>query len=144
MKVPFFQLVFNKVPVFQVDLVPSQVICLFCLPNIPVFQIPSKLPSLKLFLLKNGWKYVKSTIKEETIQNISQFLNNNSKKGNYLKFKCNNCGTFHKYDKEEFDLDFDCIGGSERSMGTENQYEAIENFKCNCGNNITAKPTYFS
>ena len=39
---------------FQVDLSPSQVICLFCLPNIPVFQIPSKLPSLKLFLLKNG------------------------------------------------------------------------------------------
>lgn len=89
--------------------------------------------------LFNSNKYVKSTIKEETIQNISQFLNNNSKKGNYLKFKCNNCGTFHKYDKEEFDLDFDCVGGSERSMGTENQYEAIENFKCNCGNNITAK-----
>lgn len=90
--------------------------------------------------LFNSNKYVKSTIKEETIQNISQFLNNNnSKKGNYLKFKCNNCGTFHKYDKDEFDLDFDCVGGSERSMGTENQYEAIENFKCNCGNNITAK-----
>ena len=39
--------------------------------------------------LFNSNKYVKSTIKEETIQNISQFLNNNSKKGNYLKFKCN-------------------------------------------------------
>jgi hypothetical protein len=87
--------------------------------------------------LYNANKYLKSSIKEEVIQNISQFLNTKDKKGKYLKFKCDACGRIHKY--HELDLDFDCIGGSERNMGAENQYVAEEKFECDCGNDITIK-----
>ena len=89
--------------------------------------------------LHNANKYLKSSIKEEVIQNISQFLNTKDKKGSYLKFKCEECGRIHKYHELDFDLDFDCVGGSERNMGTENQYVAEESFECDCGNEITAK-----
>lgn len=84
-------------------------------------------------------KHLKSTIKDETIQNFFQFINTKKSKSNYLKFKCNSCGRIHKYDESEFNLDFDCISSSERSMGTENQYEAEEHFKCSCGNEIEVK-----
>ena len=89
--------------------------------------------------LYNANKYLKSSIKEEVIQNISQFLNTKDKKGNYLKFKCDECGKIHKYHELDFDLDFDCVGGSERNMGTENQYVAEESFECECGNEINTK-----
>ncbi len=81
-------------------------------------------------------KHLNSTIKDETIQNFFQFINTKKSKSNYLKFKCNNCGRIYKYDESEFDLDFECVGGSERSMGSENQYQAQEHFKCSCGNEI--------
>ena len=84
-------------------------------------------------------KHLESTIKDETIQNFYQFINTKKSKSNYLKFKCNSCSRIHKYDESEFNLDFDCIGGSERNMGTENQYQAEEHFKCNCGNEIEVK-----
>jgi|GEM_PF-377247 len=84
-------------------------------------------------------KHLKSTIKDETIQNFFQFINTKKNKSNYLKFKCNKCGRIHKYHESEFDLDFDCIGGSERNMGTENQYQAEEHFECSCGNEIEVK-----
>ncbi len=84
-------------------------------------------------------KHLESTIKDETIQNFYQFINTKKSKSNYLKFKCNSCSRTHKYDESEFNLDFDCIGGSERNMGTENQYQAEEHFKCNCGNEIEVK-----
>ncbi|GIQ57646.1 hypothetical protein Flavo103_07820 [Flavobacterium collinsii] len=84
-------------------------------------------------------KYLKSTIKDETIQNFFQFINTKKNKSNYLKFKCNSCGRIHKYDESEFNLDFDCVGGSERKMGIEYQYQAEEHFKCSCGNEIEVK-----
>jgi hypothetical protein len=84
-------------------------------------------------------EHLKSTIKEETIKNFFQFINTKKTKSNYLKFKCDSCGRIHKHSETEFDLDFDCIGGSERNMGTENQYEAQEHFKCNCGNDIEVR-----
>ena len=84
-------------------------------------------------------EHFESTIKDETIQNFFQFINNKKSKSNYLKFKCNSCGRIHKYDESEFNLDFDCIGSSERNMGTENQYQAEEHFKCSCGNEIEVK-----
>lgn len=89
--------------------------------------------------LHNANKYLESSIKEETIQNISQFLNTKDKKGKYLKFECEKCHKIHKYHELDFDLDFDCVGGSERNMGIENQYAAEENIECNCGNDITIK-----
>lgn len=88
--------------------------------------------------LYNANKYLKSSIKEEVIQNISQFLNTKDRKGNFLKFKCDECGRIHKYHKLHFNLDFECVGSSERNMGVENQYAAQEYFNCECGNDITA------
>jgi len=82
---------------------------------------------------------IESNIQEETIQNFFQFINNKNSKSQHLSFKCNSCGRTQKHHKSEFDLDFDCISGSKRNMGTENQYLAEEHFKCNCGNDIIAK-----
>jgi len=86
--------------------------------------------------LKNANKYLKSTIKEDVIQNVSQFLNTKDEEEGHLKFICDECRKIHKYHKSDFDLDFECVGGSERKMGTENHYVAEEYIECRCGNEI--------
>lgn len=83
-------------------------------------------------------KYLEAKFSEQTIQNIRQFLNTKDTKGDYLKFKCESCGKIHSYHKSAFNLDFECIERSERSMGKENHYKAVEYFECECGNDITA------
>ena len=83
-------------------------------------------------------KYLEAKIEEQTIQNITQFLNTKDPKSEYLKFECNSCGEVHSYHKSEFDLDFECVDSSERNMGPENHYQAIEHFNCECGNEVTA------
>lgn len=89
--------------------------------------------------LYNANKYLAASIPPQTILNITQFLNAKGVKGDYLKFKCDSCGKIHSYHKSTFNLDFECIESSERSMGEENHYEAIEIFDCDCGNQITAR-----
>lgn len=89
--------------------------------------------------LYNANKYLASSFTPETIQNITQFLNTKDVKGDYLKFKCDSCGKVHRYHKSAFNLKFELVGSSERSMGEENHYEAIEIFECECDNQITAK-----
>lgn len=81
---------------------------------------------------------LESSFEDETIQTIAQFVNTKPEKGDYLKFSCNRCKRIHRYPEEDFDLDFTCVGGSERSMGTENQHQAEEVFSCQCGNEILA------
>lgn len=93
--------------------------------------------NLPQFLYKAN-KYLEAKFSAQTIQNITQFLNTKDTKGDYLRFKCDSCGKIHSYHKSDFNLDFDCIESSERSMGPENHYEAIEVFDCDCGNQITA------
>lgn len=93
--------------------------------------------NLPQFLYKAN-KYLEAKFSAQTIQNITQFLNTKEIKGDYLRFKCDSCGRIHSYHKSEFDLDFDCIEISERSMGNENHYEATEVFDCECGNQIEA------
>lgn len=88
--------------------------------------------------LFNAKKYLKSDIPDQAIQFISQYLNTKGSTGSFLRFKCDNCGKLHSYHKSEFDLDFECIERTKRSMGAENHYEAMESFECNCGNEITA------
>lgn len=83
-------------------------------------------------------KYLQSNIPEGTIQNISQILNTKNSQGDYLRFKCKSCNRIHSYHKSEFNLDFDLIDSTVRSMGDENHYEAMESFECDCGNEITA------
>jgi hypothetical protein len=88
--------------------------------------------------LHNANKYLEAKFSAQTIQYINQFLNTKDIKGDYLRFKCDSCSKIHSFHKSEFNLDFDCIESSERSMGNENHYEAIEVFDCECGNEITA------
>ena len=83
-------------------------------------------------------KYLKSKIKEEIIQNISQFLNTKDSKNEYLKFECNACTKIHSYHKSQFDLEFECVGSTERNMGAENHYQAKEQLSCDCGYDIEA------
>lgn len=88
--------------------------------------------------LYNANKYLAAKFPEQTIQNITQFLNTKDVRGDYLKFKCDSCGKTHSYHKSSFNLEFECIDSSERNMGEENHYEAVEIFDCECGNQITA------
>ncbi|WP_343487373.1 PIN domain-containing protein [Allomuricauda sp. d1] len=85
-------------------------------------------------------KRLQSTIQEETIQNLFQFIGSREVKGNSLKFKCNNCSKIQSFDKSDFDLNFEFVGSSDRSMGAENQYVAEEELNCgNCSNPILVK-----
>lgn len=93
--------------------------------------------NLPQFLFHSN-EYLQAEFSAQTIQNITQFLNTKNEKGDYLRFKCESCGKIHSYHKSEFNLDFDHIESSERSMGEENHYEAVEIFDCECGNQITA------
>lgn len=93
--------------------------------------------NLPQFLYKAN-EYLKAKFPHQTIQNITQFLNTKDIKGDCLRFKCESCGKTHFYHESDFNLDFECIESSERSMGAENHYEAIEVFDCECGNQITA------
>jgi hypothetical protein len=83
-------------------------------------------------------EYLEAKIKEETIQNITQFLNTKEPRSEYLKFECYSCGKTHSYHESEFDLDFECIDSSERNMGPENHYEAVEHLNCDCGTEVIA------
>lgn len=81
--------------------------------------------------------HIESSIQDEVIQNLTHLINTKNSKGNNLTVKCSNCGRTHKHNKTEFDLDFDYISSSKRSMGAEKQYQAEEVFGCKCGNDIT-------
>ena len=94
--------------------------------------------SLPQFLY-NSRTHLDSLIDEGAIQSIVQHLNTQEPKSEFLKFRCSNCGRVHVYRKEEINLSFECVGGSERNMGAENQYEAEEYFECSCGNGIEVK-----
>ena len=91
--------------------------------------------SLSQFLY-NANKYLKSDIKEDVIQNVSEFLNTKDKKEECLKFKCDKCKKIRKYRKSYFNLDFECVDSFERNMGPENHYVAEEYLECKCGNEI--------
>lgn len=80
--------------------------------------------------------HLQSQIEESTIQNLYQALNEKGKKGNLLRFNCNNCSEIHSYEKNEIDLDFDFISSEERNMGAENHYSTTLDFNCHCGNQI--------
>ncbi|MCI5128929.1 MAG: hypothetical protein D3905_09840 [Candidatus Electrothrix sp. AS4_5] len=52
------------------------------------------------------------------------------------EIRCDNCDQTNSYDCA--DVEWECVGGSEdRSMGAENEYEAIIEDNCSCGQNIT-------
>lgn len=88
------------------------------------------------FLYKSN-EYFNAEIEKQNIQNLTQFLTLKSKTHNDLVFDCNRCNHRHYYEKEDLDLDFECISSDERNMGPENEYQAIEYFECNeCGNEI--------
>ena len=89
-------------------------------------------------LLYKAEGYLKSTIKEKEIQTISQILNTKNNNGNHLKFECDKCKKIHTYHKSFLCLNYECMGGSERGMGTENLYVADETFQCECENIILA------
>jgi len=95
--------------------------------------------NLPQFLYESN-KRIDSTIPDETIQNYFQFINNRETKSQNLKFKCDNCNKIQTYHKSDFNLDFEFVGSSSRSMGEENQYVSEEDLQCNnCGHQINIK-----
>lgn len=67
---------------------------------------------------------------------MSHFITTNKKTTEELVFDCDKCGKRHSYEKDDLSLDFECVGGEERSMGPENEYQATEYFDCDCGKEI--------
>lgn len=85
--------------------------------------------ALPQFLFKAN-EYLNASIEEEQIQSISQKSDNN------LTFQCTSCGVNHYYSKDDFSQEFELVSSSERNMGTENQYQALEFRSCDCGNDF--------
>lgn len=84
---------------------------------------------LPQFLFKAN-EYLDASIEEQQIQSIFQQSHES------LVFKCEFCGANHYYTEDDFSLDFHLVSSSERNMGPENQYQAMEYFTCDCSKEI--------
>jgi hypothetical protein len=81
-------------------------------------------------------KLLKSNIPNEQIEQIAKVLSEKAP-DKFLVFKCDKCKKTEKLDTSFLNFEYECVGGSERQMGTENQYEAKEIIECpNCENKI--------
>lgn len=84
--------------------------------------------------------YLDAAIAVNAIQNISTLINQRDRRGESLKFRCDNCMNVTKYDKDEVELDFECVESHERGMGPENHYQAIDHLHCHsCGKDVVAE-----
>ncbi|MDH4472290.1 MAG: hypothetical protein QE487_06760 [Fluviicola sp.] len=55
-----------------------------------------------------------------------------------IRIKCKKCGTDYSF--EDSEIEFECVGSDERSMGTENAYSAEIEYDCEkCGNSMRAQ-----
>ena len=54
-----------------------------------------------------------------------------------LILECDICGTIHSRNPIEMDLYFELESSSERRMGEERLYQALDSFECDCGTDIT-------
>ena len=80
-------------------------------------------------------EYLAVDIADEKIEEISNVIGNRN--SDDLIYKCGICHKKNTVPINELYLDFECVGGSERSMGEENQYKTEENLECSfCGNKI--------
>lgn len=87
------------------------------------------------FLFKSN-EYFEAKIEKQNIDDLFNFISNKPRHTDELVFDCKKCGERHHYKKENLELEFEYVGGSERNMGEENQYQATEYFECDCGNEI--------
>lgn len=83
-------------------------------------------------------KYLKSEIEDESIKNASFILHKHNRHQEHLTYKCSKCERINTVYKTDLNLDFECVASDDRHMGNENQYEAIEEFECECGNEVVA------
>ncbi len=82
-------------------------------------------------------EYYDAEIEKQNIENLTQFLTSKLTHNQDLIFICDRCGKRHQYSESDIDLDFECVGSDERSMGTENEYQHTEYIDCEeCGNEI--------
>lgn len=82
--------------------------------------------------------YLQSTIEKTSIQNALSMLTQRNVKQNFLRYRCSHCNRINTVYKNDLDLYFECVSSDDRNMGSENQYEAREYFKCDCGNEVEA------
>lgn len=83
------------------------------------------------FLYKAN-EYLKVDVENAKIEEISKLID--TRNSDDLIFKCGNCKFQNHVSHNELNLDFEFVGGSERGMGAENQYESNETTHCiNCG-----------
>ncbi len=80
-------------------------------------------------------EFLEVDIAKEKIEEISNVISNRN--SDDLIYKCGNCHKKNTVPINDLYLDFECVGGSERNMGEENQYQSEEFLECSfCGNEI--------
>jgi hypothetical protein len=86
------------------------------------------------FLYKAN-EYLNVDVENARIEEISKVID--TRNSDDLIFKCGYCKHLNNVCHNELNLDFEFVGGSERSMGAENQYQSDESRHCsNCGNQV--------
>tara|TARA_R110000744_G_scaffold345783_1_gene451215 strand:- start:2092 stop:3360 length:1269 start_codon:yes stop_codon:yes gene_type:complete len=77
-------------------------------------------------------EFLEVDIADAKIEEISNVISNRN--NDALIYKCGYCHHINEVPMNELYLEFDCVGGSERSMGEENQYQSEEPLECSsCG-----------
>jgi len=78
---------------------------------------------------------LKVELEDSKIEEISRVID--SRNRNVLIFRCGYCRQENSVPGKNLFFDFEAISGSERSMGEETQYQAIQSIGCfNCGNEM--------
>jgi hypothetical protein len=81
-------------------------------------------------------EFLQVDIADAKIEEISNVITNRNTDD--LIYKCGQCHQRNTVPASELYLEFDCVGGSERSMGAENQYQSEEYLECSsCGHSTT-------
>lgn len=88
--------------------------------------------SKEILPLFRGLDAIKASLENSEKKHLMKTLSTDS-----FLVRCDNCGNSIEVVSDDIDWEWECLGGDERSMGTENQYIAEHDIDCpNCGNEV--------
>lgn len=88
--------------------------------------------SKEILPLFRGLDAIKASLENSERRHLMKTLSTDS-----FLVRCDNCGNSIEVVSDDIDWEWECLGGDERSMGTENQYIAEHDIDCpNCGNEV--------
>ena len=88
--------------------------------------------SKEILPLFRGLDAIKASLENSERRHLMKTLSTDS-----FLVRCDNCGNSIEVVSDDIGWEWECLGGDERSMGTENQYIAEHDIDCpNCGNEV--------